>query len=380
MALPNSNLSVAMVKSELGAATNDVGQLCIHPNVNKWSKYKPIRHSSVTPLTETERKASGFGVAEAPTSGKAGLLEYQRPLGGTTSPFRLTDFTGYDHTASRPSLDTNTLNFTRGTFGNVPISENIQYHAVITNLDMLKTLKNEGYRFISLYDITNNSNTFIENILIEDSMTTATGAHGEVVFSDVKTPNLPSETVMEFYLSRADHNNYVDAQTYKVSDANNRLTVLSTVTHESCITSVVSVSRPTNPDSQTGLFPYPVENYTHATSLGYLPGSNFLKLYLNFPAPLTPVQEEMFNFLWYSSLPYNGGKNRRVEMYNIANGIKTKIAINSLKSISLRSFTSPGGTVVFNNCVEVILDLRDPYAGGYSQLEFEFFDGDVHTG
>ena len=38
MALPKSNASVAMVKSELGAATNKVGQLCIHPNVNKWSK------------------------------------------------------------------------------------------------------------------------------------------------------------------------------------------------------------------------------------------------------------------------------------------------------------------------------------------------------
>lgn len=38
MALPNTNLSVAMVRKELGAATNNVEQLCIHPNINMWSK------------------------------------------------------------------------------------------------------------------------------------------------------------------------------------------------------------------------------------------------------------------------------------------------------------------------------------------------------
>ena len=41
MALP-SNISVAMVKAELGASTNDVGQLCIHPNING-GKWKPVR-------------------------------------------------------------------------------------------------------------------------------------------------------------------------------------------------------------------------------------------------------------------------------------------------------------------------------------------------
>lgn len=380
MALPNDKISIPMVARELGTTENDLGRLCIHPNINKWSRYKPLRHSSVTPLTAPDKEASGFGVFRLPSSSEVGLLEYFKPLGGSTSPFRLTDFGGYNHQALRPSLDTTFLDFSRGMFGNVPISENITYHTVITNLDMLKTLKNEGYRFISIYDISNNNNTFIENILIEDSMTTATGPYGEVVFSDVKTPNLPSQNILEFYLSKADHNNYVDAQTYQLSGADNRLTVLSTVTHESCITSVVSISRPANPIGGTGLFPYPVENYTHATSLGYLSGSTTLRLLINFPTPLTLEEKDMFNFLWMPSLPYNGVRNRRVEAYSVAMGVRTKIAINSLKSISLGSFTSPEGTVILNNCVEVIIILRDPYIGGYSQLEFEFFDGDVYTG
>ena len=93
MALPDSNISVAMVKSELGASTNDVGRLCIHPNVNKWSKWKPVRHSSVTPLTEEQLKSVSFGLSGS---------DYDRPVGGVYSPFRLTDFHNYNKNAYPP--------------------------------------------------------------------------------------------------------------------------------------------------------------------------------------------------------------------------------------------------------------------------------------
>lgn len=104
MALPNSNISVAMVKSELGAATNDVGQLCIHPNVNKWSKYKPVRHSSVVPITEAQFKESnyGFNIASNTSNNFTGSWSYVKPVGGNSSPFRLTDFGGYDKLEQPP--------------------------------------------------------------------------------------------------------------------------------------------------------------------------------------------------------------------------------------------------------------------------------------
>ncbi len=93
MALPNSNISVAMVRNELGAATNKVGQLCIHPNINMWSKWKPVRHSSVTPITEEQLKSVSFGLSGS---------SYNRPVGGVSSPFRLTDFHNYNHGAYPP--------------------------------------------------------------------------------------------------------------------------------------------------------------------------------------------------------------------------------------------------------------------------------------
>ena len=104
MALPNSNISVAMVKSELGASTNDVGRLCIHPNINKWSKWKPVMHSSLTPITQAQLADVNFGLK--PPEPKTDYTEvmdmkwgYQKPTGGLSSPYRLTDFINYNKSA-----------------------------------------------------------------------------------------------------------------------------------------------------------------------------------------------------------------------------------------------------------------------------------------
>lgn len=114
MALPTSGISVSMVKSAIGAGTNNVGQLCTHPNINKWSKKKPVILDSVAP----DRSSSWW----RSTSGNCGLIipnfssisalishveangadwAYQKPTGGSTSPYRLGDFGGYEHTARR---------------------------------------------------------------------------------------------------------------------------------------------------------------------------------------------------------------------------------------------------------------------------------------
>ena len=120
MALPNTNISVSMVRDELGASTNDVGQLCIHPNINKWSKWKPVRFGSVNPITEGQLTSTDFGISLPtydsvedlvyalqflPTPGNDSNLpvwDYLRPTGGTSRPFRLTAFINYKHNAVKP--------------------------------------------------------------------------------------------------------------------------------------------------------------------------------------------------------------------------------------------------------------------------------------
>ena len=99
--------------------TFDLGRLCTHTNINKWAKYKPIHHSGLQILSEsarTDRQGDGeyYGVKIRMDSGDMASLHnvtfaYNRPKGGASSPYRLSDFinengtAGYNHLA-QPSV------------------------------------------------------------------------------------------------------------------------------------------------------------------------------------------------------------------------------------------------------------------------------------
>lgn len=105
MALPTTGISTNLVKTAIGAGSNDVGQLCIHPNVNKWSKNKPISSNKLTGLTSADRLGSDYGLVPPPTQMNYTPVYsqnwiYNRPTGGVNSPYRLGDFRGYEHLAT----------------------------------------------------------------------------------------------------------------------------------------------------------------------------------------------------------------------------------------------------------------------------------------
>lgn len=99
--------------------TFDLGRLCTHTNINKWAKYKPIHHSGLQILSEsarTDRQGDGeyYGVMIRMNSMAMSSLHnvtfaYNRPKGGASSPYRLSDFinengtAGYNHLA-KPSV------------------------------------------------------------------------------------------------------------------------------------------------------------------------------------------------------------------------------------------------------------------------------------
>lgn len=99
--------------------TFDLGRLCTHSNINKWAKYKPIHHSGLQILSEsarTDRQGDGeyYGVKIRMDSMDMSSLHnvtfaYNRPKGGASSPYRLSDFinesgtAGYNHLAE-PSV------------------------------------------------------------------------------------------------------------------------------------------------------------------------------------------------------------------------------------------------------------------------------------
>lgn len=99
MALPNSNISTSLVGETLGTSSRDVGTLCTHPNINKWSKWKPVRFNKVVGLTEANIISVGSGL----TRPDMYTTEYLRPRGGAQNEFyRIGDFRGYNHSATQP--------------------------------------------------------------------------------------------------------------------------------------------------------------------------------------------------------------------------------------------------------------------------------------
>lgn len=111
-ALPSSNISVTMVKQAIGSGSNDVGTLCTHPNINKWSKWKPVSFNKPSGITLTELQSIKFGMVLITSNTPSNLLsainnngydvKYQKPTGGASSPYRLGDFRNYHHDSVIP--------------------------------------------------------------------------------------------------------------------------------------------------------------------------------------------------------------------------------------------------------------------------------------
>lgn len=111
MALPLTGVSVSLVRSTLGASTNDVGLLCTHPNINRWSKWKPIRSNKLDGITESDIISAKSGLVVPSVSGYANIVSYYRNNPGFTFPYnkprggayneyyRLGDFRNYDKDA-----------------------------------------------------------------------------------------------------------------------------------------------------------------------------------------------------------------------------------------------------------------------------------------
>ena len=120
----------------LSSSVNKWSQLCMHGNINKWAKYKPLRHSTPAKITDKQRKDLNYGITSIPVWTGSGSVNsmgnfwfevdksstnypecgiqteywaYQRPIGGVSSPFRELDFVsndndvyGYKHDVSAP--------------------------------------------------------------------------------------------------------------------------------------------------------------------------------------------------------------------------------------------------------------------------------------
>lgn len=167
MALSSTNISTSLVKSAIGAATNDVGSLCIHPNINKWSRWKPVRSSKVTGLVETDLENAQFGFDfPAAINANASTLSqnwiYNRPRGlAYNEGYRLGDFRNYNHQAGIPFTisipDTFLANASSPSIGVCSIvstNSDIQLSKLLGNRYLGAMVFTAGYAGTALYKTT----------------------------------------------------------------------------------------------------------------------------------------------------------------------------------------------------------------------------------
>ena len=111
MILPAKNIGIIDVHNCLGDASYDLGTLCKSTNINHWSKWKPINYNGTT-IDEVILKGRNYGINLTQSNeitvlinriDSSGTYTYNKPTGGSASPFRLGDFRNYDHNAPLPA-------------------------------------------------------------------------------------------------------------------------------------------------------------------------------------------------------------------------------------------------------------------------------------
>lgn len=111
-------VSIKDVQQTIGNASGDLGTLCKSPTINKWSNHKPISSSILFNTSDSFFKVNNYGLS-IPILHNPGNLStdntlvyylanndivwpYNKPTGGSNSPYRLGDFSNYYHGALNP--------------------------------------------------------------------------------------------------------------------------------------------------------------------------------------------------------------------------------------------------------------------------------------
>lgn len=108
-------ISTGDVARALGVNSLDVGTLCSSPKINMWAKYKPVVYPSVKDNGNWAGIKGDYGIttpmrssieeAKDSYNGSDNGYIYTRPSGGESSPYRITDFEGYNHSVKCPVSD-----------------------------------------------------------------------------------------------------------------------------------------------------------------------------------------------------------------------------------------------------------------------------------
>lgn len=224
MPLSNNIIEVRdKVRAILGASTDYIGALCVHPNVNRWSKYKPVNSTSRIGLTPQQFANLKYGINIMELFGTVGPAynsanwAYNKP--SSLNPKRIGDFRSYEHTAPVPLLQNHgTSEIVFAKFVNV--NTNIQFDILRfpTGLEdyclNISNIATEGgdvvmgnyYLAADIYPRGATSGSPIETLYSLQKIGYSTGAYNEDARSiRLSEPSIPSGNYA-YHLYMSSHN------------------------------------------------------------------------------------------------------------------------------------------------------------------------------
>lgn len=190
-------VSIMDVRNVLGYPSTDLGTLCScgENYINIWSPYKPINYNGLT-LSDTIRdKLTGFKIVN-------NYLQYDPPVGGSTSPYRLGDFRGYKSNAAKPSNVTEKQDIFVKTTADIPDYRTFAFNYYIPEYDTVAKMANDPNLYLDTICLTDSNGVVQQGSIYGVS----TNGLCQAKISDLGLST--SNRAVRFSISRIDVSNY----------------------------------------------------------------------------------------------------------------------------------------------------------------------------
>ena len=152
MTLGNTDISIMSVRNALGYPSTDLGTLCScgENYINIWSPYKPINYNGLTLPDTMRERLTGFKIV-------SNYLQYDPPVGGIESPYRLGDFRGYKSDAAKPSNAIEKQDVFVKTAADIPDYRTFAFNYYIPEYATVAKMANDPNLYLDTICLTNNS-------------------------------------------------------------------------------------------------------------------------------------------------------------------------------------------------------------------------------
>ena len=212
MTLGTTDIGIMSVRNVLGYPSTDLGTLCScgENYINIWSPYKPINYNGLTLPDTMRERLTGFKIV-------SNYLQYDPPVGGIESPYRLGDFRGYKSDAAKPSNAIEKQDVFVKTAADIPDYRTFAFNYYIPEYATVAKMANDPNLYLDTICLTNSDGVVQQGSIYGVS----TGGLCQAKISDLGLST--SNRAVRFSISR------IDVSKYGATNIGNTFTIPLTV-------------------------------------------------------------------------------------------------------------------------------------------------------